>query len=391
MLRAGQILQLVVMALLGLAVVMVHSASMRVGDPAPNPWLSPALIRTAVYAALAVAAMFLASRFDVRELARNHGWNNPLVWVMVLSLALVVLAMVPHVGAEINGARRWLRLGPAGWPLTVTFQPSELVKWAMILVIAWWCVSRGDQMHHFGRGLLPALALLAIACLIIVKEDLGTAALIAGVAVILLLAGGARWWHLVLMVPPAAGGVVLAIIHSPYRRARLTSFLNPFADARGTGYQIIQSLVAIAEGGPWGRGPGNSMQKFGYLPSDTTDFIFAVICEELGVIGAILVVLLYLTFLWVGLSIVRRCKDPFGKLVVLGVTLTVGLQALINMAVVTDVVPTKGIALPLVSSGGTGWIVTAFAIGLVCGIDRAICEEEQMPEQPAQGPTLAPA
>jgi len=159
------------------------------------------------------------------------------------------------------------------------------------------------------------------------------------------------------------------IVTSAYRRARLTAFLDPWADPQGIGYHPIQSMLAIAQGGITGRGVGNGVQKFGYLPEDTTDFLFAIICEEAGVAGAAVVVVFYLVILGIGFGILRRCQDPFGRLVALGILLMLGTQALINLAVVTVVVPTKGIALPLLSAGGTGWVMTAAAVGLLASLD----------------------
>lgn len=376
MLRADQLIQLIVVSLLALAVVMVQSAAMSVSQE--HLTLQKFLLnRTTIYALLAVVAMFLASRLDIRVLARYHGWSNPIFWILAITMLLVVAAMIPGVGVTINGAQRWLRLGPASWGLT--FQPSELLKWAMVLAVALWCARRPALMKNFREGLLPPLLGIAIACLLIIKEDLGTAALLGMVSFILLLAGGARIWHLLLTVPPALLALLAAILISPYRRTRLTSFLDPFADPRGTGYQAIQSMLAVAQGRITGRGLGHGVQKFGYLPSDTTDFIFANICEELGLPGAILVIGLYLTLLWIGLSILKHTRDLFSRLVVLGVILTISLQALINLAVVTVLVPTKGIALPLLSSGGTGWIMTAFVLGLVAGLHRAQSQEQHLP------------
>lgn len=362
MLRGGQVLQLVTMALLGLAMVMVQSASVNIGHDLKLAELFTSL--PAMYALAATAALLIAGRIDVRRSLVWTGWKNPIYWLLGLCLMMVVASMVPGIGVEINGARRWLPLGK------LTFQPSELVKWVILLALAYWCVTRGSRMRFFVKGLLPALAIVGVACLLIVKEDLGTAALIGLVGVVLLLAGGAKLWHITAVVPLAAGAMVYMIAREPYRMARLTSFMDPWADPKKKGYQAIQSLLAIAQGGVTGRGLGNGIQKFGYLPADNTDFIFAVICEELGLAGAAMVVLMYLTLIWFGLSIVKETRDLFGRLFVLGVTLTVGLQAAINLAVVTVMVPTKGIALPLLSSGGTGWIVTAAAIGLVAGIDR---------------------
>lgn len=372
MLRDADVLRLAAACLLGLGIIFVHSAGATIDVDSANPvyltsvWCS----RQAVYAAIALLAMWIASRLNVRRLliSRGRGPLSPLGWLMALAIGLAALTLVPGLGKSVNGARRWLTLGPQPW--AVTFQPSELVKWALFLAIAGWCARRRGVMNRFWYGLAPILSLTAGSCALVAVEDLGTAALIGLVATCLLIAGGARLWQLATMIPPVAAAVALAIIHSPYRLARLTTFLDPWSDPLGRGYHSIQSMLAIAQGGLAGRGLGNGIQKLGYLPEDTTDFMFAVICEELGIIGACLVMGLYLAVICSGLSIVRRCPDLVGKLVALGVLLAIGLQALINMAVVTVLVPTKGIALPLLSAGGTGWVLTATALGLVAGLDR---------------------
>lgn len=374
MLRSAQIIQLCVVALLGVGLVMTQSAGLSVRDGVAGghgalPGLDVLTSRNAIYAGLAILAMAFASRVNVRMLFQKRGWSNPLGLIVLGALGLSALTLVPGMGRSVNGASRWLYLGPAGWG--VSFQPSELVKWVMVIALAWWCARRRGVMHRFGAGLLPALILIAVACGIIVIEDLGTAALIGLVAACLLYAGGAKAWHLILIFPGAMAAFVAAVAANPYRVRRLTAFLDPWADPAGAGYHPIQSMVAIAQGGVTGRGLGNGLQKFGYLPEDTTDFIFAIVCEEMGTAGAALVIGLYLVILWFGLGIVRDCRDTFGRLLALGVLLTVGFQAAINIAVVTVVVPTKGIALPLISSGGTGWIMTAFALGLVAALDNA--------------------
>ncbi len=366
--RASQMLQLVVVALLGLALVMVHSAGMTIHRGSLDP-LAFLKSRHTIYATLAIAAMLIASRFNVRKLVQVRSRFNPLPWFVLLTFGLLVATAIPGVGVTVNGATRWLSLGPREWGLT--FQPSELAKWVLVLAIPWWCARRQAVMGWLRLGLLPPLMLIAAVCGLIVVEDLGTAVLVGLVAMCLLLAGGARFWHLVALVPLASGAVVTVILNSPYRLARLTAFVDPWADPRGIGYHPIQSMLAIAHGGITGRGLGNGVQKFGYLPEDTTDFLFAIICEELGLCGAALVVGLFVVVLFLGLSVLRDCPDLFGRLVALGILLTIGLQAMINLAVVTVVVPTKGIALPLLSAGGTGWILTAAAVGLLASLDEA--------------------
>ncbi|MGA0174215.1 MAG: FtsW/RodA/SpoVE family cell cycle protein, partial [Phycisphaerales bacterium] len=264
----------------------------------------------------------------------------------------------------------WIEIGP------LTLQPSELAKWAMPLFLAWWCVRPGTDLSTLRRGFLPAIAVVFAVGAIVGIEDLGTAVLIVGVSGLVLLAAGVRWRHVLLLVPVGAAAVVGAIIQSPYRVKRLLAWQDPFADPQGIGYHVIQSLSAISGGGLAGRGLGQGVQKFGYLPEGTTDFIFAIICEELGLAGAAVVVGLIVGLLWCGISIIAPRGEAaavptrFQRLLGLAILLTIGLQALINVTVVTGLAPTKGIALPFVSSGGTGWVLTAFSVGLLLAIER---------------------
>ncbi len=369
MLRAGQIMMLTAVALLGLGVVMTQSAGMTIGGDANHDAVALLTGRQALYAVLALGAMWLASRLDVREIFRRAGWRGPVFWLVLASLVAVGLTQVPGLSRTVNGATRWLYLGPRSWGLS--FQPSELLKLTLVAALAGWGARHTLTMHKFFDGLLPPLILTGLACGLVVLEDLGTAALLGVVALALLLAAGGKWWQLLLPVALGVAAFAALIYFTPWRVARLTAFLDPWDAANANGYHPIQSMLAIAQGELTGRGLGNGVQKFGYLPEDTTDFIFAVICEELGLAGALLVTGLYALLLWTGLSVVRACQDQFGRLLALGLTLMICAQALINLLVVVVLVPTKGIALPLVSSGGTGWIIGAFNLGLVAALDNA--------------------
>ncbi len=362
-----------VLSLLALAVIMVNSTAMGVGDDGS---LASRLLfgRPTLYAALAIAVMWITSRLDLRRVYTVRGVYNPILWMLLLAMALCALVLLPGVGAVINSSARWLKIGYGAY--TLTFQPSELAKWALVAALAWWCARRSGAMRHFAVGLAPALLITGLVCGLVVIEDLGTAVLMGVVAVALLIAGGARVWQLALMLPVAAAGVVAMIYHSPYRLQRLLTFLDPYADAQNTGYQSVQMMAAIAGGN---RGLGNGIAKQGYLPADVTDGIFAIICEELGLAGAVLVVALLATAIWSMFGILGHCRWAFGRLLILGVMLTVGVQAVMNIAVVTVVVPTKGIALPFVSSGGTGWVIGAAAVGLVIAIDRINALEADQP------------
>jgi cell division protein FtsW len=364
MLRAGHGLMLLTAGLLSIGVIMVNSAGLTVGAAEPVSLTGILLGRTTLLAALAMAMMLIATRLPVDRLYRTAVSADLVPWIVIGVVLLLLAVHLPGVGREVNGARRWLNLGPA------SFQPSEVAKWSMVVVLALYAARHVAVMGQLDRGLIRPIALVALVCALIATEDLGTAVLIGVVAVCVLVAAGARLAFVALLAGPCMAGLAAAILASPYRIDRVRAFLDPWQDPQGIGYHVIQSMVTVAGGGVAGRGLGNSIQKFGYLPEDTTDFIFAIISEELGLVGVIAVVCLYAALLLCGLSIITRVEHPFGKLLGLGVLLTIGFQALINMMVVTGLAPTKGIALPLVSAGGTGWILTAFCVGLLVAMER---------------------
>jgi cell division protein FtsW len=305
------------------------------------------------------------------------------LWAGVFGLlALLGSVYVPGIRSPKNGSHRWVNLHVPGFE---SVQPSELAKWGLVLLIAWYASRSAARMKSFWVGLVPGLIAIGMVAGFVVIEDLGTGALMAAASALMLVAAGARLWQLALLFPLPAFGAFLAIITNPYRMHRIESFMNPYLDPQGKGFHMIQSMVSVASGKVFGTGLGGSLQKFGYLPEDTTDFIFAIICDELGVMGAMVVLFLLGCLVWSVWQIVRREQAPMLKLIGLGVMATVGVQALINLAVVTGLGPTKGIALPLVSSGGTGWILTAAALGLVIAIDRSQSAEARMNARRARG------
>ncbi len=374
MLRAGQGVMLAAGALLATGVIMVNSAGANLDEGGVLDLHEVLLGRYALLAALAAAAMVLGARIRLDMLERALIGGRALPWIAAGIVVLLLAVHAPVVGREVNGARRWVTLGPLG------FQPSEIAKWSMVILLAAWSARHAASMGRFRTGFALPIGFVGLVCALIATEDLGTAVLIAAVATTMLLAAGARPAHAALLAAPAGLALAAAIISSPYRLDRLRAFIDPWKDPQGIGYHMIQSMVTVAGGGISGRGLGNGLQKFGYLPEDTTDFIFAVICEEIGLAGAALIVFLYGVLLWCAASIVRGAPSPFQRLLGLGILLTVGLQALVNMAVVTGLGPTKGIALPLVSAGGTGWVLTAFCLGLLVSAARdqeaeAVCDE----------------
>ncbi|MGA3065555.1 MAG: putative peptidoglycan glycosyltransferase FtsW [Tepidisphaeraceae bacterium] len=382
-LRTRDVLTLCVLALLLLGVIMVQSASSTVTGQADWQWTSKGT-KHLIFAAAALATFFAVGAVDYGLLGRRGTSikRNAIFWIVVCGVIANVLVLVPHVGVAVNGARRWLPLGP------IQIQPSELAKWAVVIYLAWWLTHRPLDMEKFFGGFLPTLIPIAVLCLLVIIQDFGTAMLIATGAMVMLLAGKARWRHLLLTLPPVLAAGLWFLMHKEYRWRRVTAFANPYAAPQKEGYHMIQSLLSFSSGGITGRGLGNGIQKLGYLPEDTTDFIFAVICEELGLFGAMLTIALYLGILFCAWQTLKEKKDNFGRLLAFGVGTMVCLQALINIAVATVSVPTKGLSLPLVSAGGSGLVITCAALGLLRGVCRFDHEAEAAAPPPRPEPPL---
>ena len=359
-----------VAALLGLGVVMVFSASASLtpASPIDEPLRNPSM-RQAAFTVVALASLLVVGLCPHRFWRiRRNSLFQPAVLLLLITLTFLAAVLVPGIGVVRNGARRWLSFGPTTWG--IGFQPSEIAKLALVVFLAAFCGHLGKRLRRFWTGFLPAVMTLGAFAGLVGVEDLGTGLLVALVGGCILLGAGARIWHLGLAGLPAMAGAVYLVLHKSYRLERLTSFLNPEADPQGSGYHQIQSLLTIASGGWWGQGLGAGVQKYGYLPEGRTDFIFAVICEELGIVGGVAVIALFGILLWQGKRAMEGAPTEFGRLLALGATLTVGLQAAMNIAVVTVSVPTKGIALPLVSAGGTGVIFFCILLGLLVNVAR---------------------
>ena len=398
MLRARHGIVLAVLGLLVVATVMVNSASLNLSRGGETTLDSVFWGKHTWFALGAAMALLVGAMVPVDRLGRTGAtwWTTPVFWVAVAVVVGMALVQVPGIGREANGARRWISLGPIG------LQPSEIAKWGVPIMVAWYAIRERARLHTFTWGFAVPLAAVSAVCGLIALEDLGTAVLIELVTVAMLVVAGARGIWVAAMAPVGLLAFVVLVITSPYRVNRIIAFLDPYADARGIGYHIIQSLEAIAGGGVAGRGLGNSELKFGYLPEATTDFIYSIVAEELGIAGSAVVVGLYVLFILCGLAVIGAnargagaaastrseggstpvatamapaTAEPellsnFSRLLGFGIVLTVGVQALINICVVTGLAPTKGIALPLMSRGGTGWILTCLSIGLLISMDR---------------------
>ncbi|MDD4892062.1 MAG: FtsW/RodA/SpoVE family cell cycle protein, partial [Phycisphaerae bacterium] len=362
-------------ALVGLGVTMIYSASVGVDERTPGWqfWKDPSLKQLA-FVPPALFAMWLASHIPHTFWRLRRVWIlSPSIWLLVLALALLVAVLVApaRIAPKINGAKRWFVLG-AGF----SFQPSELAKLAMVVALAALLSDVRFPSRRFFAGMLPLIALIGIVVVPIIKEDFGTAFLVFLVAGCLLIAGGTKFWQLLLFIPPAAMAAAFVVMTSPFRRARVENWWKG-ADPQGAGYHINQSLMAIASGSWTGRGLGDGIQKFYYLPEGTTDFIFSNICEELGLVGAFIIIGLFIMLIWQLRRTMLAARDTLGQLIALGVLLTIGFQAAMNLAVVTDTVPPKGIALPFVSAGGSGLILMSIALGVAASVARTTRKQIQ--------------
>jgi len=340
-----------VVALMAIGLLMVYSASLSVNPDERYTQFS----RQMVFIPLAIVAMLVAMRLPYRWLARP--WVA--VGLMAVSVALLVFVLILFKS-------RWFRFTVG--PVDLSLQPSEIAKLSLIVFLAWFFSrERREPRSYLRMFLLPAVVLVLV-CALIGYKDLGTAALVGVVGACLMIAGGVRVAHMLTLLPVVAGGLYVFIARYPYRIQRLLTYLDPWKDAQGAGYQITQSLIAIGSGGWAGLGMGSGMQKYFYLPEDTTDFIFSIICEEMGVAGGTLIIVLFLTLALLSLRVVWHATNRFAYLLSLGIVLWIGLQALINIGVATSALPTKGIALPLVSYGGTGLVLTATALGVMMSV-----------------------
>lgn len=305
--------------------------------------------------------MFLTSRIPYSF------WQKPRVVMLALtgSFALLVLVLIPGIGVYVNGSRRWLNI--AG----LSFQPSELAKIASVMYLASTLSFRLKQVERLWTGILPLLVIPAAMFLLILQQpNLSTAGSIMIVAILMMLLAGAKWKHLSLMgVAGLAVGFAYAWVE-PYRRERLLSFRNPFAQMSDEGYQLSQSLIAIGSGGLFGRGLGQGRQKFSYLPYPESDFIFAIIGEDFGLFGCCVVILLFVAFAVAGMRIALNCQDRYGCLLAAGITAMISVQAFINIGVVVGILPTTGLPLPFFSAGGTSISLLMAAVGILFNISR---------------------
>ena len=354
---------LLVLLLTAIGLVMLLSASFPSAYYEASPSKHNPLYyfeRQAIFAVLGTAVMLLVSKFNYQRL---RGVGKILLYI---SVVLLLLVLIPGIGEIRNGARRWIGMGP------LTFQPSEIAKAAIVVYFANSISRKKDQMRTFRYGVLPYAILLVLVAGLVAKEPhLSGAILILCAGAAVMLVGGINWAWVIAAVGAAVGMVYVALFVIGYNTSRVTYWLNPWAeDPFDKGYQLRQSLITIGSGGLWGLGLGKSRQKFLFLPEEHNDFIFSVVCEELGLVGAGVVMLLFAALVLRGYWIALHCRDRFGALLVVGFTTLIAVQVFLNLAVVSGVLPTTGIPLPFFSYGGTALCVQLAEMGVILSVSR---------------------
>jgi cell division protein FtsW len=346
-------------ALVVLGTLMVYSASFVV---AHNEFNDDAyfLVRQLMWIGLGAVGLLVAARVDYR---RWRGFSLP---IMFLCIGMLVLVLVPGIGSSSYGAVRWIKLGP------VQIQPSEIAKLAMTLYLADWLARRGPIVGELLKGLLPfAIIVGIVAVLVAVQPDLGTTAIIIALSACVFFVGGANLLHIALLGISGVGvGLALLAHLSGYQLDRLRAFLDPWSDIQGSGWHTAQGLIALGSGGLFGSGLGNGLQKYYWIPNAHTDAIFAIIGEELGLVGCVGVLGLFAVLSWRGFLIAWRAPDAFARLFATGLTCMLTIQTLVNIAVVTNSLPYTGVTLPLVSFGGSSTVISLIAVGLLLNISR---------------------
>lgn len=363
----------VVAVLVVLGLLMVYSSSYAV---AAYDYDDPHYIirRQLAWAIVGFGALIVLMNIDYHWLQRLA---VPLMVVTLLALALVI---IPGVGTEVNGARRWLGVGP------LTGQPSELAKLAVLVYMAAWLAAKGDDLKHFSLGVVPFVAIVSlVGGLILAEPDLGTAVMIGVITGTLFFVAESRLVHVLYLAAGALGAGLVLVLTAGYRMDRIFSFTSAEADPSGVGFQTLQLLVAFGSGGLWGLGLGVSRQKFFYVPGAYNDGVMSIVGEELGFVGAVAVLALFALLLWRAAWVAHRAPDGFGALLVTGVIAWIGIQALINIAGVTRMIPLTGIPLPFLSAGGSALATTLAAVGIVLSVSRYADHGGRAPEAEVRG------
>jgi len=356
-LKSDNVLFIATILLVALSVVMVYSASAPVAQDRYGR-ASFFLIKQGMWALLGIAMLYVVMRVDYRF------YREPaFIWSCLGFVAFALVAV--YFRAPVNGARRWFGVGSFG------VQPSEMAKLVAIVFIAALLERRMHRIDELGYAVLPiAIVVLGLVALILPEPDFGTSMSLLLIASVMIFAAGLDYRYIAVAILCALPALYILVMGSAYRRRRTLAFLNPWDDPLGDGFQIIQSLIAIGTGGVWGKGLMNGVQKLFYLPEPHTDFIYSVISEELGLVGATVVILCFCVVTWRGMRVALRAPDAFGAFLAIGLTTMVAVQAFVNISVVLGLMPTKGIPLPFVSAGGSSLLINLVGMGILLNVSQ---------------------
>ena len=359
--KHGHFIIYIVVALLGFSIITVYSTDLATfGAGGKNYQLTKHLL----WVLIGLILLLTMAKIDYHYLQKLG------IPILVVSFLLLLLVLLPGIGTVTNGARRWIRLGD-----TFGIQPSEFAKLAVIIFVSGYIARNQSHMSEFKCGFMIPIIIIAVTGALIIKEpDFGSAAFTTILSIIMLIVGGTRFLYAFFTIIAAVPFVHKMLFEVSYRKDRLMAFMDPWQDPSGTGYHMIQSWIALGSGGLTGLGVGSSKQKLFFLPESSSDFIFTIIGEEFGFIGVLVIMCLFLLLIWQGLKIVHATKDIFGFFLGFGITVMFGLQAVINIAVVSGIVPTKGIPLPFVSSGGSALLFSMIGIGILINIAKQSLE-----------------
>ncbi len=352
-----------VIMLCGIGIVMVYSASSAI-SMANHDTLFYYMKKQAIFFGLSLGIMFVAASFPFKA------FQHLSYLILIAALALLVAVLIPSLNVEANGASRWLNLGG------FTFQPAEFAKLALIIFLGYSLSKKQTMIKDFSVGFIPhALVFGLFACLIIIQPDFGTIVVMGAITWGMMFIAGVRIRHLLSPAPLIIPLVYFLVVKVDYRLERILIFFNPWQDPYGKGYQITNSLKAFGSGGFFGKGIGLGMQKMHYLPEPHTDFIFSIIGEELGLVGVLAVLALYLILLFKGIQIAKNTTSVFGAITAAGLTIYIGVQVMINTGVALGLLPTKGLTLPFISYGGTSLIINMAAMGILMNIGASVGHE----------------
>ncbi|MCP4252297.1 MAG: putative lipid II flippase FtsW [Candidatus Scalindua sp.] len=359
-LEPANVIMYLVTTLLVIGIIMIYSTSSAKVTESTHV-LNTAFLRHVMWVSIAIIGMLIMTRLDYHYLQKYS------TAIFVVAIAGLVVVLIPEIGTVTYGARRWIRFGSY-----FGYQPSEFAKLAMIVFMSGYIAKNQEKMSTFVRGFVVPIVLVGVVSLLILKEpDFGTAMFISMISFVLIMVGGTRIVY-VMFTMIASIPHIYQIMHNipTYRHNRLLAFLDPWKDPLGIGYQIIQSWIALGSGGIAGLGMGESRQKLFFLPMSDNDFVFSIIGEEFGFIGTTCIVVMFALLTWQGIRICKTTPDPFGFFLSLGITISLGLQAAINIAVVTGSIPTKGLSLPFISTGGSSILLSMLGIGILLNIAK---------------------